>query len=71
LKDKRIKDEKAETIEDIYHIFAPEKYLTKEDKAFYVNLYAEKLNGFVTALKFNKIPNQTFFIAGKSSILNL
>jgi len=67
---------KAETIEEVYHIFAPEKYLTKEDKDFYVNLYGEKLNRFVTALKFNQIPSKTFFIAGqsgngKSSVLNL
>lgn len=67
---------KAETIEDIYDVFAPEKYLTKEDKEFYVDLYGEKLKRFVTALQFNKVPSKTFFIAGqsgngKSTVLNL
>ena len=67
---------KAESIEDIYDVFAPEKYLTKEDKDFYVNLYGDKLNRFITALKYNKINSKTFFIAGqsgngKSTVLNL
>jgi len=67
---------KAETIEDIYDVFAPEKYLTKEDKEFYVDLYGDKFKSFVTALKFNKVPSKTFFIAGqsgngKSTVLNL
>ena len=57
-------------------MFAPEKYLTKEDGDFYVNLYGDKLNRFITALKFNKISSKTFFIAGqsgngKSTVLNL
>lgn len=67
---------KATTIEDIYHNFAQEKYLDKESKEFYVNLYKDDLQRFVTALRDNKVPSKSFFIAGqsgngKSSVLNL
>ena len=67
---------RANTIEDIYHNFAQEKYLDRDSKAFYVNLYADDLKRFVTALRDNKIPTKSFFIAGqsgngKSSVLNL
>ena len=67
---------KAENIEDIYHVFAPEQYLEKEDKDFYVDLYPTKLREFVTALQYNQNNRKTFFIAGqsgngKSSVLNL
>ena len=67
---------KAESIEEIYQVFAPEKYLQKGDKEFYVNLYPSKIKEFVTALKYNQNNTKTFFIAGqsgngKSTVLNL
>lgn len=67
---------KATNIEEIYDVFAPEKFLKKDDIAFYVDLYGDKFKEFVTALKYNKVPSKTFFIAGqsgngKSTVLNL
>jgi len=67
---------KAETLKEIFRNFAQEKYLTKETKEFYVNLYNRDLRRFVTALRDNQIPSHSFFIAGqsgngKSSVLNL
>jgi len=67
---------KAETIKDVFHIFAYEKFLKKEDKDFYVELYHNDFLRFVTALRNNELPSKSFFIAGqsgngKSSVLNL
>ncbi len=67
---------KAESIEEIYQVFAPEKYLQKGDEEFYVNLYNKDLQRFVNELIKNPIPSKSFFIAGqsgngKSTILSL
>lgn len=67
---------KAETIKEIYKAFAPEKFLNKEDEAFYVDLYKRDLRRFVNELEENDIPTKSFFIAGqsgngKSTILSL
>ena len=67
---------KAETIEEIYKVFAPEIFLTKDDLGFYVDLYKDDLKIFITALKYNQIPTKSFFIAGqsgngKSTVLSL
>lgn len=67
---------KAIDIDGIYSVFAPEKFLGKEDEKFYVNLYEKDLIRFTNALIKNQIPTKSFFIAGqsgngKSTILNL
>jgi len=66
---------KAETIVEIYQAFAPEKYLTIEDKDFYVDLYSDDLRRFSHELINNSIPGKSFFVAGqsgngKSTVLN-
>jgi len=67
--------EKAGTIKEIYKAFASEKFLHKEDEAFYVDLYKRDLRRFVNELEENDIPTKSFFIAGqsgngKSTLLN-
>lgn len=67
---------KAQTIEDIYSVFAHEKFLKSEDEAFYVDLYLTETKRFITALKHNQIPSKSYFVAGqsgngKSTLLNL
>lgn len=67
---------KAQTIEDIYSVFAHEKFLKNEDEEFYVDLYGKETKLFVAELKLNQIPSKSFFIAGqsgngKSTLLNL
>ncbi len=67
---------KAETLEEIYNVFAHEKFLSPQDKEFYVDLYTEHTEELATSLILNRAPNKTFFVAGqlgngKSSMLNL
>ncbi|MEA3352761.1 MAG: hypothetical protein U9Q33_02950 [Campylobacterota bacterium] len=67
---------KATTIDEIYSVFAPEKFLKHGDEEFYVPLYEDDLKRFVNALMKNEVPTKSFFIAGqsgngKSTILNL
>lgn len=67
---------KAETIEEVYAVFAHEKFLQKEEKEFYVDLYKSHTDEFVSALLLNQVPSKTFFIAGqsgngKSTMLNM
>lgn len=67
---------KSLSIEDIFHNFAQEQYLNKETHEFYVNLYEDDLQEFVSDLTRNAIPSKSFFIAGqsgngKSSVLHM
>ncbi len=67
---------KATTIDEIYSVFAPEKFLKPEDEEFYVDLYSKDLRRFVGDLSRNELPTKSFFIAGqsgngKTTILNL
>ena len=67
---------KATTIDEIYSVFAPEKFLKPEDEEFYVDLYSKDLKRFIQALLINELPTKSFFIAGqsgngKTTILNL
>jgi energy-coupling factor transporter ATP-binding protein EcfA2 len=67
---------KAQNIEDIYHIFQPEKTITKENQDFYVDIFKESMKRFAIDLQTTQSPNKTFLIAGqsgngKSSALNM
>ena len=47
---------KAETIKEIYKIFAPEKFLNKKDEEFYVDLYLKHfVNDLQTFLSQDKV----------------
>jgi ABC-type branched-subunit amino acid transport system ATPase component len=67
---------KAQDIEGIYDVFEHDRALTPEDvDDFYVDIYKEEVNNFVTDLRFNKDKSKIFLIAGqsgngKSSVLN-
>ena len=52
---------KATTIKEIYQTFAPEKFLTKDDQEFYVDLYGDNFKGFITALENNENKKKDFF----------
>ena len=67
---------KAQDIEGIYDVFEHDRALTPEDvDDFYVDIYKEDVDNFVTDLRFNKDEKKIFLIAGqsgngKSSVLN-
>ncbi|MCV6608355.1 MAG: hypothetical protein OIF32_09090 [Campylobacterales bacterium] len=57
---------KAKNIEEIYHIFDGQKFLTEKEKEFYVDTYSNILKDFQLALQINQNPKKTFFVAGQS-----
>ena len=56
---------KAETLEDVFNIFNPQKYLQQDTKEFYVDVYKDFTDDLSIRLELSE-GEETIFVAGQS-----
>ena len=56
----------AQNLEELYKNFTPSKYLTQEEKEFYIDLYGNKIKKLERQLLLSENRQETFYVSGQS-----